>query len=505
MLRLLIRYTTIIFCGNYIYQKLLHIQTKPPHNRILFHFINIFCITTLSYILPDYLQYFVLPALIFITFFYYASTTLLRIETIFTSIVISYSICYAFFFLAGCIVYLFLCIPFFVCFNKTMHYLCSQILIAIVQIILCCIPFQMKRLKKGMPFLYNHVFSKIGVLISSIILFCSMFISSLSIKTSNIITKYYLFPIPFILLFALFIFMWWRNQIQQSYLLQLKERDCERLEKQLELYKEKLSIIEKENQELSKLIHRDNKLIPSMQLALQQFLETQIAEASSEKTTQKGKILLNQLEQEMLARNGIVMHLSHPEKKLVSSGTDTIDQLLTYMHQKSIKEHITLEVDFSIGISEMLQYVISETDCLTILADLLENAQIAIKSSPKKGHIFLEMGRKENFYEIHIWDDGIPFAKEVLYYLGKKRYTTHKKEGGSGIGIMNTYSLLQTYHASLIIDERVDVHPIYSKKMSIIFDQQQAYRLFTNRPKDEIRYLEQRSDLTIITEKEYLQ
>ena len=70
---------------------------------------------------------------------------------------------------------------------------------------------------------------------------------------------------------------------------------------------------------------------------------------------------------------------------------------------------------------------------------------------------------------------------------------------------MNTYSLLQTYHASLIIDERVDVHPIYSKKMSIIFDQQQAYRLFTNRPKDEIRYLEQRSDLTIITEKEYLQ
>ena len=194
-----------------------------------------------------------------------------------------------------------------------------------------------------MPFLYNNLISRIGMFISFIILLSAISISSLSTDTSIFITKYYLIPIPFILLFALFIFMWWRNQIQQSYLFQLRERDYERLEKQFKLCQEKLSDLEKENQTLSKLIHRDNKLIPSMQLALHQLIEIEIKEATSEKVLKECNSLLVQLEQEMADRNGIVMKLSCSDKILEPSGISSIDYLLTYMHQKCLNENIVLE------------------------------------------------------------------------------------------------------------------------------------------------------------------
>lgn len=499
MLNLLIRYITTIFCVNDIYTKLLHMQDRPKYLKIAICIFTLF-ITVLSYVLPSTLQFMVLPVLIFIMFIYLAFFTTTRPETIFTTLILSFSICYFLFFLSLCIVYGVICIPVYVCFKKTLHYLVSQLLIAYIQLLILPLPFRIKRLQKGMPFLHNQLFSQIGTFIGAFILFCSMIISTSNTKVSSTKLKFHLLLVPFIFLLAIFIFIWWRNQIQQSYLLRLKDRDYKRLEEQFKLCREKLSALEKENQALSKLIHRDNKLIPSMQLALHQLLEMELKETTSENVLKKGNSLLAQLEQEMVDRNGIVMKLSCSEKKLESSGISSIDCLLTYMQQKSINKKIVFKVLFKKEVLEMLQDVITETNCLTILADLIENAQIAIKSASKKGHILLEMGKGENFYEIHVWDDGIPFTKEVLFHLGKKNYTTHKKENGSGIGIMNTYSLLQAAHASLVIDERNNMHPIYTKKVSIIFDQKLQYRLLTSRSKKEIEYLTRRNDL-IITSK----
>ena len=87
---------------------------------------------------------------------------------------------------------------------------------------------------------------------------------------------------------------------------------------------------------------------------------------------------------------------------------------------------------------DFLQQVIEEQDFLTLLADLMDNALIATRHA-KGAQIFLEIGRQDTVYFIRVWDSGIPFTKEVLLHLGHKQYTTHKDEGGSGIGLMSTY------------------------------------------------------------------
>lgn len=132
----------------------------------------------------------------------------------------------------------------------------------------------------------------------------------------------------------------------------------------------------------------------------------------------------------------------------------------------------------------------------------MENALIA--TIHEQGtNILLHIGVMDENYFISVWDSGIPFPKEVLFHLGKKQYSTHKEDGGSGIGLVSTYQLLQKYQASIHINEclasltnntsKLD----YTKQVSIIFDNKTEYHLRTNRDTEELSYLRQHSDLQI--------
>ena len=85
----------------------------------------------------------------------------------------------------------------------------------------------------------------------------------------------------------------------------------------------------------------------------------------------------------------------------------------------------------------------------------------------------------------------------LLYHMGKKKYTTHKADGGSGIGLMVTWELLKKYQASLIIDENVFVDDVFTKKIMICFDKKNAYKLYSLRSEGELSYLKHRQDLQI--------
>lgn len=503
MLKLLIRYISIILCSYYIYSRLLNTRLKKS-SFLLFAFYGLL-MASFSYILPASFQYLILPFILLFTYIYLVCTTNIQPETVFTTLILSYSICYSFYILSGVLLGIFIGFIMYYFFQgKEFPSTLFNLIAMIIQIFLCIIPFKLKRLKNGMPFLKNQLVSNIGVFVGSLILFCSMMLSTLNVTLSNSMKNFYFLLLPFSIILFIFLFIWWKKQIQQTYLLKLKEREFTRLEEQLSSCEQQLSDLKAENQELSKLIHRDNKLIPSMQLAVHEFMEmaTQnpdLTFASNEDTTvfqQKGKALLAQLEKEMTERNNIITLLSHKGKQLTATNVPAIDQLLNYMLHRGMKDGIDFDFSLTGNVKYMIKEVLSETDCQTLLADLLENAIIATKANGGN-HIFLHIGVIENIYTIDVWDSGIPFTKETLYYLGKKRYTTHKKEGGSGIGLMSTYELAKKYGASIVIDETSAETQLYMKKISIIFDGKQQYRLCTSRDGAEIHYLSQRKDCMI--------
>lgn len=51
------------------------------------------------------------------------------------------------------------------------------------------------------------------------------------------------------------------------------------------------------------------------------------------------------------------------------------------------------------------------------------------------------MNKKNVFFVI--FDSGKPFDKTVLDTLGKEKITTHKNEGGSGIGLFTAHHILK--------------------------------------------------------------
>ncbi|MDE7422754.1 MAG: GHKL domain-containing protein [Lachnospiraceae bacterium] len=169
------------------------------------------------------------------------------------------------------------------------------------------------------------------------------------------------------------------------------------------------------------------------------------------------------------------------------------------MVHKGQTQGISLEVSLTGNIHYFLEEIMEEQDFLTLLADLLENALIATRHG-KGTQILLHIGLINKCYSISVWDTGIPFTKETLLHFGRKQYTTHKKDGGSGIGLMSTYELLQKYQASIQIEEFIGNEKMYQKKVSILFDGNCEYHLHTKRDKKELSYLHQRKDLHITYE-----
>lgn len=497
MIRLFIRYIAIIFCTDYIYQKLLKQKSKNFIHYSLFILLALATSVLFLYVQPKY-RFFVIVLHIFFLFLRHWFITCENPKTIFSIVVLSYGISYICFFLAQMSVI----IPISVICSYVMDISSIptkvlQCLIACLQCFFCWAIFRFKRLRNGMPFLRNPFFAHLGFLLGILITGCAMIsftIDSLDNDSSDLL--YILVIISFFIL-SILIFSWWRNQTYQNYLLHAKEKECSHLEEQLAYCQEKIKILEEENSQLSKVIHRDNKLIPSLQLAVHNIF-SQMTKDNSTTLAMEAEKLLVQLEKEMKERSGTVNTLSNNAKKLPTTGVSSLDQLLAYIQQRCHGEQISFDCNFNQDISSIAETKDSpsEKELSTLLADLLENALIATRRHQGK-HIFLYMGITEGTFSLEVWDSGDKFPKEVLYHFGRKRYTTHKNEGGSGIGLMVTYELLKKYQASFLIDETDSPDSFFSKKVIISFDGKGTCSLHSQRSKEELSYLSRCQNLNI--------
>lgn len=115
------------------------------------------------------------------------------------------------------------------------------------------------------------------------------------ISNSKYSSFWYPLPFLFIFLLAIFIYLYWRNNITKTYLNKLKEKDIRDLNTELVKAQNRIIDLENENKELSKIIHGDNKLVPAMLFSVENFI-SQAGDLSPE-TSQTGKALLTDLQQ----------------------------------------------------------------------------------------------------------------------------------------------------------------------------------------------------------------
>ncbi len=481
-----VKYFFIVLCCFYIFTRLLRIQPQRRmyFQSLLFSLVMAFVIYFLRVNAP--------PLSIIITtglFIWYVKYLFnMPINTCVTASIISFGISYLAFWISALIM-----LPVgFVAVTadiKGFVQFFSVVLIGVLQFLICVIPFKLRRFKNGMPFLKEFGSSEVGVYISVSLLIAASFFDVN--KEADIV---YVIPFFFVFISGLTLVFWWRNRIAKNYIEKVKAKEIEALQNTIQEKDAEIEKLKYHNDELAKIIHRDNKLIPAMAFSVREFLLSAEQEEERKALPQKGKALLEQLEQQTRERTGIVKSYEFRAKRLPLTYVPSIDGILSYMLQKAKEHQIEMDLSLSGSVKYLTENFITEMDLKTLLADLIENAIIASKRREKK-NIMVHMGIEDKCYLVEVFDSGVPFTLETLSLMGLKRTTTHADEGGSGIGIMTLFEILQKTRASLVIEEFTG-HSLFTKKVSLCFDGLGQYRIKTDRA-DEIRLLSKREELLV--------
>ncbi|MGN1432836.1 MAG: hypothetical protein ACI4XI_03945 [Ruminococcus sp.] len=328
--------------------------------------------------------------------------------------------------------------------------------------------YKIKRLRNGILYFTEKLNSDLSVLFSILILFtASFFYITEDNYFKNIIFVF------IIIVFGCLLLLWWKKHITDIYLEKVYKRNIEILENSLAEQQEINDRLKKSNEELSEIIHRDNKLIPAMESAVEEILSCN----SPDEQKQKSGALLSQLKAMSSERGTILNDYENLHKTLAKTGIFSIDASLKYLMKRANKDGVSFDLSVTCDMKEAVKALIPENNLNTLILDLGENALIAVRDAEMK-NVLVVLGTENDNFTVSIYDSGLPFEKKVIDNLGKRRITTHRKTGGSGIGLMTTAELLRKCKASLVIDENIG-NENYSKKVSVIFDGLSQCRIIT--------------------------
>lgn len=136
---------------------------------------------------------------------------------------------------------------------------------------------------------------------------------------------------------------------------------------------------------------------------------------------------------------------------LKKSEFDLFEQLQV-IHNNFLAEAKKKDITISMEGNSTLIYA-DKDRILQVLTNLVSNA---IKYTPEKGHVSLELKEDLKQVFIHVTDNGIGISKEELPLIFERFYRTDKsrnrKTGGAGIGLTIVKSIIQAHHGTITIE-----------------------------------------------------
>ena len=350
----------------------------------------------------------------------------------------------------------------------------EYIFIGIFQFILINLFFKIKRFKNGFNFLKKNNINNLANIIMAIISFLViMMCIFIGMYNNNSIKNILL---SFIIVDTIFIMFAIKKSITNYYKKRLKDRTVETQAEQLKEKDEKIAELQTELAGVLKINHKYNQRLSAMEEAVKKLGER--INFNEEFANEYADVInsVNEFSKEYKSELAKINKDELPKTNIYS-----IDNLLEFLNKEANSANIKFKLQVNGNINEMIEGFIQKNKLETLLADHIRDAIIAIKSgNNEKREILLNLGKNGEFYEVNIQDTGIEFEIDTLLKLGKEQVTTHKDEGGSGIGFVTTFETIRECKASLIIKEN---HPQsrYTKAVMIRFDGKNEYRISSYR------------------------
>ena len=342
--------------------------------------------------------------------------------------------------------------------------------------------FKIPRVKNGFNFLQNKLkndyFEILILNISVTILFCFIISSNFNLLfTSSVFIS--------IIMFSIISFISIQNTLTMYYKHKLLVTELNNTKSELEEKNKEIAKLEAENLEYSKTAHS----IAHKQKSLEHKLNELILQAE----------VADELDiRDRLDNISKEYSKNIASTPLVKTEIEILDDMFSYMSSECTKNNIDFELQLNGNIHHMINKFVTKEELEILLADHIKDAIIAINHSDNiNKSILVKLGMFDGNYSLTIYDSGIEFEVETLINLGLKPSTTHKENGGTGMGFMNTFDTLKKYKASLYINEIGKPNKEnYTKYISIKFDSKNKFNIISYR-KNEISKINNRTDLIV--------
>lgn len=343
------------------------------------------------------------------------------------------------------------------------------LIISLLYILMYKLFTSFKRVKNGFNFL-----KKTTINITYItVVFCvlALFFFGVIPRSNSSIIRRILLSLGSLVSILLFLLI--KKLITKHYKRNMRDRAIAIQKEEIDANVKVIEELKEQNLKLSTTIHKYNHRLSALENSIRKVMDKSNTEFASELS-----IVLEQ------TKNVALQFADETKVKteLPSTNVVAIDNMLEYMRNEAVKHDIDFTLKLSDSIKPLLEKYISEDKFETLLADHIKDAIIAINAK-NDGYksIMVLIGAVQGAYELSIYDTGIEFDISTLLKLGIEPVTTHKDNGGSGLGFMTTFETIKSSKASLVIEEYDTGVTNYTKSVTIRFDGKCEYRIYSYR------------------------
>ena len=341
--------------------------------------------------------------------------------------------------------------------------------IMVIYFVLIILLWKINRIKHGITFLKRQ---KNNEYFNMVLFYISVGIILLVIMISNyqegITSKFGVMLIIFAI--VMFITIW--KSLQLYYKQQMLEKVLEKTQKDLADKTEEVKKLEAENLSFSEISHS----IAHRQDSLKHKLE---------------KLSTNTEFADEISINAQIDNITKDLRKktkidLEKTGIEIVDDMLDCMQAKCVENNIDFQLQINGNIYHMTNNYIAKEDLEILLADHIKDAIIAINHCENiNKSILVRIGKIDGIYGVYFYDSGIEFEFNTLLNLGKIPITTHKSEGGTGMGFMNTFKTLSKTKGSLEIEEiGKPSKSNFTKVLKFKFNNKNEYKIISYKGKE---------------------
>lgn len=449
----------IIICTYYTFLKIIN-KEKLEKIAVVKSYIYLFIISIVISTLKDISNYFItIITLIFLLGLLFSNIGRYNLGYSILISIISLSFNYIIFF--GAIIINYVINKIYPIYNDILN----LIIMIIIHMVFLYKILTIKKLKNGIIYFVeksqNNYFEIIVLNISTIIILSIILLPYINeIIGKNLIVG--------LIIFSTIMIITIQKSFQLYYKHKLLIKELDETKAELDNAKQDITELEKENLEISKkshsLAHKQRSLEHKIDTLM---LKTETAEEIGVKDE------LNDISKELYENAANV--------ELTKTDITVIDDMLDCMKADCEKENIDFNLQINGNIHHMVNSLISKEELEILIADHIRDAIIAIKHSENINRsILVRLGKIDEYFGLYIYDTGIEFEKETLENIGKRPYTTHKDEGGTGLGFMNTFETLKRHKASLIIEEiGKPCKDNFTKIIKIRFDEKDEFKVIS--------------------------